>query len=198
MRLTAANELIRSRNVTASEVAALLPGGHPYTDPRAIYDRLSGDPAERRESEAMAIGSAFEATILRYAEQHDGFTALVWPNDFLRSKIRYDVALLMYVLQVIPVKTHRSTILDAIVERFRRDGPRRLLYASRFGEARTLSASQRHNDGWVRGRGEHDRSFYTEWSAADTNSMFEDHGFERVGKYEGATQGFIYDVPGRL
>ena len=72
--LTAANHLIRARNVTASEVAALLPGGHPYTDPQRIYDRLMS-AAETIESEAMRLGSFFEAGILRFAEQRDGFRA---------------------------------------------------------------------------------------------------------------------------
>lgn len=73
--LTAANEAVRQRNVTASEVAALLPGGHPYTDPQAIYDRLTGAGADRRGSEAMELGSFFEERILRFAEARDGFRA---------------------------------------------------------------------------------------------------------------------------
>ena len=39
MKLTAANEEIRSQNVSASEVGALM-GDHPYMTPEAIWDRL--------------------------------------------------------------------------------------------------------------------------------------------------------------
>ena len=73
--LTLANEIVRSRNVSASEVGALLPGGHPYTTPEGIYDRLMGAESDRRESEAMAIGSYMESSILRFAERRDGFRA---------------------------------------------------------------------------------------------------------------------------
>jgi len=133
------------------------------------------------------------------AQGYDGFTALVWPEDFLKCRLKYDVALLVYVLQVIPVKTERDLLLNAIAERFDRNGPKRLYYASRFGEARGLPDNTRYNDGWVRGIGVHDRSFYTEWNAADTDKLFLKCGYERAGSYSGATQPYIYEFqPGVL
>lgn len=72
--LTPANELIRSQNVTASEVAALLPCGHPYATPESIYDRLTiGAPVTA--SQAMRIGSFMESAVLRFAEEEIGFRA---------------------------------------------------------------------------------------------------------------------------
>ncbi|GJM43288.1 MAG: hypothetical protein DHS20C21_01300 [Gemmatimonadota bacterium] len=160
------------------------------------------------------LEAGFEVTVVEYkraferprakealaiAEEYDGFSALVWPHDFMRSRVRYDVALLVYVLQVIPVKKDREVVLGEIAKRFDRNGPRRLYYASRYGEARSLSADRKHKDGWVRGRGDHGRSFYTEWKADDTNRMFAKFGYERAGTYQGASQGFIYDHrPGLL
>ena len=65
--LTPANDLIRSRNVSASEVGALL-AHHPYTNPTKIYDRLMTPAADmHRQSEAMAIGSFMEPYVARYA-----------------------------------------------------------------------------------------------------------------------------------
>ena len=70
--LTEANDLVRSRNVTASEVGALL-AHHPYTNPTKIYDRLM-TPAmdEHRQSEAMAIGVFLEPYVARYAARKLG------------------------------------------------------------------------------------------------------------------------------
>jgi predicted phage-related endonuclease len=70
--LTAANDLVRARNVTASEVGALL-DKHPYTNPTKIYDRLM-TPAmdEHRKSDAMAIGSFLEPYVAKYAAQRLG------------------------------------------------------------------------------------------------------------------------------
>jgi predicted phage-related endonuclease len=88
MKLTAANDEIRARNVTASEVAALLPGGHPYTDPQTIYDRLTGAGADRGGSEAMEMGSFFEASILRFAERRDGFRARLNARTIEHATVR--------------------------------------------------------------------------------------------------------------
>jgi len=73
--LTAASNIIRARNVTASEVGALL-GPHPYMTPQTIYDRLR-DPityeAHRDpQSESMYLGVFFERRIAQYAAQKLG------------------------------------------------------------------------------------------------------------------------------
>jgi len=70
--LTEANDLVRSRNVTASEVGALL-DHHPYTNPTKIYDRLMTPSMDtHRQSEAMAIGVYLEPFVARYAARKLG------------------------------------------------------------------------------------------------------------------------------
>jgi len=71
--LTAANDLIRSRNVTASECYALL-GKHPYHTRATIYDRLTAawDFGHPEHTEAMALGSYFEPFIAKYAAKRMG------------------------------------------------------------------------------------------------------------------------------
>lgn len=86
--LTPENDLVRARNVSASEVAALMPSGHMYTSPEAIYDRLTGGPEDRRESESMRIGSWMEATILRFAERRDGFRSRLNAKTFESPIVR--------------------------------------------------------------------------------------------------------------
>lgn len=87
--LTEANERIRSQNVTASEVGALMPSGHPYTTPEAIYDRLvTPDLAERKDSQAMRIGSHMEGAILRFAEVEYGFKARANAKSYTHPKVR--------------------------------------------------------------------------------------------------------------
>lgn len=73
--LTPANAEIRAKNVTASEVAALLPGGHPYATAQSIYDRLTSTAVDDKSSQAMRIGSHMESAILRFAEAEYGFRA---------------------------------------------------------------------------------------------------------------------------
>lgn len=71
--LTPANDLVRARNVSASEVYALM-GHHPYSSPTKIYDRLMTPAIEARheQSEAMAIGTFMEKHVARYAGQKLG------------------------------------------------------------------------------------------------------------------------------
>ena len=88
MRLTAANEAIRSENVSASEVGALL-GPHPYSTPEGIWDRLCSPFAlERVTSEAMDTGSFMEAAILRLAERRLGFRARQNARTFAHKRSR--------------------------------------------------------------------------------------------------------------
>ena len=70
--LTEANDLVRARNVTASEVGALL-DKHPYTDPTKIYDRLMSPIADLHvQSEAMGIGVFLEPYVAKYAAKRLG------------------------------------------------------------------------------------------------------------------------------
>ena len=70
--LTPDNDLVRARNVTASEVYALL-GHHPYSSPTKIYDRLMTPAMDtHQQSEAMAIGVYMEPYVARYAARKLG------------------------------------------------------------------------------------------------------------------------------
>ena len=134
-----------------------------------------------------------KAKIARDKANHFGnFFRILNPSDFLNSKIVYDVAILTYVLQVMPIKLERDLVLEEIATRFDPEGPRQLFYASRYGEALSLPESTRYNDGWVRGRTEKGYSFYTEWKSSETDDIFLKFGYERIGKYPRASQSFVY------
>jgi predicted phage-related endonuclease len=73
--LTPQNDLVRARNVTASEVYALLdPTGHPYTTPATIWDRICHQESYVRpaQTEEMVLGIYFEPYIARYAASRWG------------------------------------------------------------------------------------------------------------------------------
>lgn len=86
--LTQQNQVIRSATITASEVAALMPGGHPYTTPEMIYDRLTQPEREVKGSEAMRIGSAMEGAILQFAQTEIGFKARANARTFIHPEVR--------------------------------------------------------------------------------------------------------------
>jgi putative phage-type endonuclease len=84
--LTLANDLVRARNVTASECGALM-GPHPYTTPTSIYDRLN-TPAWGgvEQTEAMRLGMFFEPYIARYAAQKMGLKLRANPHTLEHRK----------------------------------------------------------------------------------------------------------------
>jgi predicted phage-related endonuclease len=99
--LTPANAAIRSENVTASEVAALLPCGHPYATAEGIYDRLTlGAPDI--SSQAMRIGSHMEHAILRFAEAEYGFRARANNRTFVHRKVRLAATPDAFALSALP------------------------------------------------------------------------------------------------
>lgn len=71
--LTPSNDVIRSRNVTASECYALI-GKHPYVTKQTIYDRLVSpwDYGHAEQTEAMQRGVYFEPHIAKYAAKRLG------------------------------------------------------------------------------------------------------------------------------
>jgi putative phage-type endonuclease len=88
MKLTALNEEIRSQNVTASEVGALM-GEHPYTTPELIWDRLCSPFAlTRDQNEYMETGSHMESAILRLAEKRLHFRARQNQRTFTHKRVR--------------------------------------------------------------------------------------------------------------
>ena len=71
--LTQKNDLVRARNVSASECYALI-GHHPYTTRQKIWDRLTSPAMEIRteQTEAMALGVYMEPYVARYAAKRLG------------------------------------------------------------------------------------------------------------------------------
>ena len=64
MSLTPASEALRATRVGASEVAALLSCGHPYTTPGDIYARIVHG-VRRPQKAHMAVGEELEGLVIR-------------------------------------------------------------------------------------------------------------------------------------
>ena len=135
---------------------------------------------------------------LEIARTKDGFSELIWPKDFINSSQRFDVILLIFVLQVVPNKSDRERILDEIRKKLDKNGPKRLYYASRFGEGSRLKDEDKFRDGWILGFKNLTQSFYTEWNAATTHKMMRRKHFIPAGNYSGASQPFIYELEAGL
>jgi SAM-dependent methyltransferase len=154
------------------------------------------------------LRAGFEVTVVEYenafkrpvaakkraaAKRFNHFAGLVWPHDFIRSKEKYDVVLLVFVLQTVPEKSERNRILYEIAKKLDPDGPRRIYYASRFGDKTEADKAHAYRDGWIRKLDNEHQTFYTEWSPAETESLMKKQKFERTSGYSGASQSYIFE-----
>ena len=127
------------------------------------------------------------------AKRFAHFEDLVWPHDFVRSREKYDVVLLVFVLQTVPEKKERDAILSEIAKKLDRNGPRRLYYASRIGDTSNSDKLHLYKDGFVRKLENKYQTFYTEWTSSETESLFKKWKFERTGTYSGPSQPYIFE-----
>ena len=123
--LTPQNALLRSENVTASEVGALL-GPHPYATPEGIWDRLIGLADPIPPSEAMDTGSFMENAILRLAEKRLRLKARSNQRTFVHPRTRLCATPDAFVLgntEIKPSRVHadpsKGRIFDKAMEQWR-------------------------------------------------------------------------------
>lgn len=126
----------------------------------------------------------------KQAERHANFSALIWPNDFLRDGRKFSCALLIYVLQTMPLPAERRLVLSELQKKLTKDAY--LLYMSRFGELTADDGKHRVSDGCYRWPDREQHSFYREFTTEETHALFEKHGFTRLKSYPGAGQAFLY------
>ncbi|RPJ28258.1 MAG: hypothetical protein EHM33_05080 [Chloroflexi bacterium] len=98
--LTQANDVIRARNVSASECYALL-GHHPYTSRQRIFDRLTSNIVEVRtdQSDAMALGSFMEPYIAKFAARRMGIRVRAAYRTIEHRKVNLCATPDYYVIQ---------------------------------------------------------------------------------------------------
>lgn len=145
---------------------------------------------------AVEFKEAFErkeaGEAIERAKASNNFSSLIWPEQFKNDRRRFDAALIIYVLQVMPEASEREAVIKYISGKLVEPGY--LLYMSRWGQVTKEMKGRKLNDGcWMwPDRARH--SFYTEFTHEQTNEMMERHGFKREASWsEGGTeQVFLY------
>jgi hypothetical protein len=124
------------------------------------------------------------------AEKNPNFSALIWPNSFLGDRRKFSCALLVYVLQTMPLPAERALVLKALSKKLTKDAY--ILYLSRFGEVTDEDKRHKVSDGYYRWPDRDEHSFYTEFTTEDTHKMFKKQGFTRLKSYPVGGQAFLY------
>jgi SAM-dependent methyltransferase len=133
---------------------------------------------------------------LEEAKKYAGFSALIWPKDFIRDRRRFDAALMFYVLQVMPLEQERKLVLEQIYKKLR--GNAYLIYASRYGQVTSEDAKHKVSDGYYRWPERMYHSFYREFTTDATHKMMDNINLRRIRSLgeRGSDQIFVY-VKGR-
>jgi hypothetical protein len=118
------------------------------------------------------------AEAIRKAERNGNFCKMVFPRDFKRDNRRFDAALLCYVLQTMPIKEERKTLLQLMRKKLRDDSY--LLWMSRYGQTDGIPKEQMVRDGYFMWPDREAHSFYTEFNTESTHEMFDEHGFRKL------------------
>ncbi len=124
---------------------------------------------------------------LQEAEKYANFSALVWPKQFIADKRKFDAALLVYVLQVMPVPEERMTVLSHLYKKLNKDTY--LFYSSRFGQITSSDKKHKVSDGFYRWPKRKSHSFYREFTTEQTDKLITAHGFSKLRNLsEGGSQ----------
>jgi hypothetical protein len=133
------------------------------------------------------------ADALKKARSYGNFCELVWPQDFIKDRSRWDAALLCYVLQTMPVPQERELLLKILKTKLVNDAY--VFYTSRYNQvAGTITNAQRVSDGYFMYPKHTEHSFYREFRTDETHAMMKRFGFEHIRSLSerGTDQMFLY------
>jgi SAM-dependent methyltransferase len=112
------------------------------------------------------------------AQKHPNFSALIWPKDFIKSRRRFDAAILAYVLQIMPVPNERDAVLKYIYRKLIDDSY--LFYSARYGQLSNFGNDRKVGDGYFMYPKREMHTFYREFTTELTHKMIEKVGFKRI------------------
>ncbi len=129
---------------------------------------------------------------LARAEHHHNFSALVWPNQFIADKRKFDAAILAFVIQIMPIPKERKAVIKHIYKKLDKDAY--LFYAARYGQVSDSDRNHKVGDGFYRWPRREAHSFYREFTTEQTHEMFERQGYSRIRSLSerGTQQMFVY------
>jgi hypothetical protein len=139
-----------------------------------------------------AFVRAEAADALEKARKSQCFSQLIWPKQFKKDRRYFDVALLSYVLQVMPEEDERIQVVKYISRKLVDGGY--LLYLSRVGQITPEMKTRALNDGYWMWPSRQVHSFYTEFTHEKTNLLMRDYGLKREASWSegGKEQVFLY------
>ena len=152
------------------------------------------------EFEDLFMRSKQASEFYKKCEEYPNFKRLIFPNDFIDSDEKFDVILLINVLNIMPVPLERLSVLALCREKIADNG--RLLWYTQHGAYSEENAVAMLNDGMVTGKGRTYHMFYRDFSRKEIHEMLLSMGFSYDKTYtfssSGSNQAYLFRPEGPI
>jgi len=117
-------------------------------------------------------------------DKHRRFWTLVYPNEFLSNRTRFDLAIFINALNIMPVPSERLFAIHQSYKKLNAGGY--LLWYSQYGDSaykKRCTDGVRFGDGYYIGKHRLFKTFYREFSDAEMDAIMLANGFEFVRSF---------------
>ena len=133
-------------------------------------------------------------------KKFENFKPLIFPDDFIKCDIKFDVILLINVLNIMPVPIERMCVLYLCRKKINERG--RLLWYTQHGGYNEENAVGLLYDGLVTGKGREFHMFYRDFSRKEIHDMLESTGFsfnkDSNFPMSGTNQAYVFNPSGDI
>lgn len=114
-------------------------------------------------------------TFLKEAETYSNFNKLIFPDEFISNKKKFDAILLINVLNIMPVSLERYYVLMFCREKMKKGG--KLLWYTQHGVYSGENSFAKLYGGYVMGKGRKYNTYYTDFTRDQIHEMLSATGF---------------------
>lgn len=137
---------------------------------------------------------------LQKAKGYRNFKTLVFPDDFINFEEKFDVVLLINVLNIMPIQMERLLVLALCREKMKENG--RLFWYTQHGGYSKEAAVAELLDGLVTGKGREYHMFYRDFTKKEIHTMLQSTGFSFNRKFafptSGPNQAYVFNPDGPI
>ena len=116
------------------------------------------------------------------ADKRGGFSSLIFPKPFIKTRRKFDAALLSFVLPTMPRNSERRKLLRLIQKKLHQTSY--VFWMSQYGKyEKHKKQSQRVEDGWYLYPKRKRHSFYCEFKDEEIDKMMKRIGFKFIKRF---------------
>jgi 2-polyprenyl-3-methyl-5-hydroxy-6-metoxy-1,4-benzoquinol methylase len=140
------------------------------------------------------------SSFLGKAKEFPNFKKLIFPDEFIDFNKKFDVVMLINVLNIMPVPIERMCVLALCREKMKENG--RLLWYTQHGTySHSVPVAQLY-DGIVTGKGRKYNMFYRDFSREEICNMLRATGFSYNDNFKfpmsGSNQAYVFSADGDI